>query len=94
MRSLVVLALLTAPAFADEPKPKTDPKEMVTDDCAKASKAGKKCVIDMTGETLEADNPTGDGHNIVAQAFERLGKLMHPRTEFIVEIVQSAENLD
>ena len=94
MRSLLILTLLAAPALADSKQPPADPKQMVTDDCAKAVKAHKQCVIDMGGETLDGEAPKGDGLGVVARAFAQVGKLMHPRRDFIVEIVQSAENLD
>lgn len=96
MRSLLILVLLSiAPgvALADS-KPAPDPKQMVTDDCAKAVKAHKQCVIDMGGESIDGEAPKGDGMGVVAAAFDRLGKLMHPRRDFIEEIVRTAEDID
>jgi hypothetical protein len=99
MRSFLALIALTAVASADpkpqpKPAPAADAQQMVTDDCAKAQKAHKQCRIDMSGETVEGTGGHGDGTDASARTFERLGKLMHPRRDFIAEIVQSAENLD
>ena len=41
-----------------------DAAKMHADDCARARKAGKTCVLDMGGEDIESDTPTAGGSAI------------------------------
>jgi hypothetical protein len=97
MRSLIIAALLLTPALAsaDEPTSRTpDATKMHADDCARARKAGRTCVLDMGGEEIESNAPTAGGSTIGAVSFGRHESLIRIRREFITEIIKTAEDLD
>jgi hypothetical protein len=101
MRTLLVASLLLiAPALAaaDDPAPTpsrtTDVTKMKNDDCARARKANKPCVIDMGGEELEASAPTAGGAGIGVITFGKMESLIRIRRDFITEILKTAEDID
>ena len=91
MRSLLVLVMLTAPAMA-EPKTKS-PEAMHTDDCARARKQNKTCVLDMKGTDVAGAVPGGNGTTYVAPPTTKEPSMIRLRKDFIVEIIRSAEDL-
>ena len=98
MRTLFLSASLllgSATAMADSPPKTADATKMASDDCARARKANKPCVIDMgKGEELEGGvtAPTGIGVNVIK--FIKHESLIRVRKDFIVEILKSAEDID
>jgi hypothetical protein len=92
MRYILLAALLVPSiAFADTAP---DVSKMKSDDCARARKANKTCVLDMGGENLEGEKVTATGSALNARQFATLGSLIHIRKDFITEILKSAENVD
>ena len=93
MRTLLLVAVLAAPAYA-EPSRTPDVRAMHTDDCAKARKQNKPCVIDM-GKAEEVNGKTvlPNGTGVVAIGTSKEPSLIHIRRDFIVEILKSAEDL-
>jgi hypothetical protein len=92
MRKLMLAVLLVPTlAFADTVP---DVSKMKNDDCARARKANKTCVLDMGGENLEGEKVTATGSAINAREFANLGSLIRLRKDFITEILKSAENID
>jgi hypothetical protein len=71
-----------------------DAKQMVTDDCAQARKAGRQCVLDMGKEDIKGGVPTAGGSAINSLKLTKEPSLIHIRRDFIAEIVKSAEDLD
>lgn len=98
MRFFLVTALLLGPALAsaDDSVSRTpDVSQMKTDDCARARKAGKLCVINMgEGESIEASTPTAGGAAIGIVQFGKAASLIRIRKDFIAEILRSAEDID
>lgn len=101
MRTLLVATLLlVAPALAaaDDPAPApsrtTDITKMKNDDCARARKVNKPCVLDMGGEEIESTSPTAGGQAIGIITFGKATSLIRIRRDFITEILKSAEDLD
>lgn len=96
MRLFIVTALLLAPALASADDNRTpDVSKMITDDCARARKAGKPCVINMgEGESIEAQTPTAGGSAIGIVEFAKATSLVRVRMHFIPEILKSAEDID
>jgi hypothetical protein len=92
------LLLGTAAATADSKpsKPSTpDATKMATDDCARARKQNKTCVLDMgKGDEIEGGTPTAGGSAIGIIQFTKAESLIRVRKDFIVEILKSAEDLD
>ena len=90
---ILLLALLLAPtlAFADS---SSDVTKMKTDDCARARKANKTCVLDIGEENIEGKSPTASGSVVNARQFAVLNSLIHIRKDFIPEIVKAAEDID
>jgi hypothetical protein len=92
MRSLLILTLLAAPAVAEPTHGKTA-EAMHTDDCARAHKLNKECVLDMGTETVEGDVKSPDGKLLLGFDATKQPSLIRLRKEFIVEILKSAEDL-
>jgi hypothetical protein len=88
----VLIALLVIPAFAAA-EPTKDVGAMHTDDCAKARKANKTCVLDMGKEAIESERPHKPTDDIVVPKFDKHASLIRERHEFILEILKSAEDL-
>lgn len=94
----VLLTCVSLPAFADpsrapSPSPTADVTKMVTDDCARARKAGKTCVLDVAAEDVGGQTPTAGDTGVRAVVFRPEGSLIRLRRDFILEIVKSAEDL-
>ncbi len=89
----ILLAVLLLPALAAAEPSKTA-EQKHSDDCAAARKANKTCVLDMGKEELTADKPVGTGIGVGVIKIEKEPSLIHLRTDFIVEIIRSAEDLD
>ncbi len=98
MRLFLVTALLLAPALvsADDTVSRTpDVSQMKNDDCARARKANKPCVINMgEGETIDGTNPGAGGTGIGIIQFGKAASLIRIRKDFITEILKSAEDID
>ncbi len=88
----ILVALAATPAAAD-PKPPADVGKMVTDDCAKARKAGKDCVLTIESHEIEGGKPVGQGTIVTVPPRPVQTSLIRIRTEFIQEILKSAEDL-
>jgi hypothetical protein len=86
---LAALVLLPTLAFADTP----DAQKMNTDDCARARKQNKTCVLDMGTETLEGGVVKNEGERVDFLTFSKLPSLIRIRRDFIVEILKTAEDL-
>jgi hypothetical protein len=95
MRLLLLLPLLLVPfAARADPDRTPDAGKMHTDDCAKARKQNRTCVIDMgEGEKIGGNglSPTGTAIGILKP--HALPSLLPIRHEFIVEILKTAEDL-
>jgi hypothetical protein len=79
-------------ALAD-PGPARDVTRMVTDDCARARKAGKTCVLEIPAEDVDGAAPAGSDIRIGLATFGTAGSLIRLRQDFIPEIVKAAEDL-
>jgi hypothetical protein len=86
---IAALVLVPALAFADTP----DAQRMKTDDCARARRQNKTCVLDMGTETLEGNVGRGEGERIDLIQFGKAASLIHIRRDFILEILKSAEDV-
>lgn len=91
---LAALLLVPAVSFADTKSRTPDARQMKTDDCARARKQNKTCVLDMGTETLEGTVGKGDGERIDIIGFGKSASLISIRRDFITEILKSAEDLD
>ena len=89
----IFIALLLAPALAAAAPAKTA-EQKHADDCAAARKANKTCVLDMGKEELTGDKPVGTGVGVSVIKIEKEPSLLPLRTDFIVEIIRSAEDID
>lgn len=93
MRIALVTALLLVPAIAPANDRTPDAQKMKTDDCARARKQNKTCVLDMGTETLEGNVGKGDGERIDIIGFGKATSLIRIRRDFITEILKTAEDL-
>lgn len=87
---LFTLLLTTSPAFADAAP---DIGKMTTDDCAKARKLNKTCVLSIEDEAIEGGTPRAGEVTVTAQVFTNHASLIRIRRDFIQEILKSAEDL-
>jgi hypothetical protein len=95
MRSFLLIVLLAVPATAlADPTPTADVSKMSSDDCARARKAGKTCVLTIEDETIEGQGAGGDGTTITPITFGDMASLIRIRRDFIPEILKSAEDID
>lgn len=96
MRSLLIATLLAAaPSLAlAQPAKAADVETMATDDCARARKAGKTCVLSIEGESVEGTSPTAGDPSLGGITFGTHASLIRIRRDFILEILKSAEDLD
>lgn len=93
MRIFLTAALLagfSASALADTP----DVQKMNTDDCARARKANKTCVLTIEDEKVNGKSPTPGESTISIPVGTTHGSLIRIRRDFIVEILRSAEHID
>jgi hypothetical protein len=92
MRVLLAgLLVCSLPAAAD---PAPDVSKMASDDCARAHKLGKTCVLSITDEgPIEGRVPTVGDKPIVGLPTGTHDSLIRIRWHFIPEILKTAEDL-
>jgi hypothetical protein len=92
MRTLLLtvlsLAMLTGVALADDNAKKPAPAAGGGD-----KGNGKVKVYDFSGDTIEGDLVKPEGSTVDARDFAKHSSLIHIRTQFIPEIIKSAEDL-
>ena len=86
---LAAVILVPSLALADTP----DVQKMKTDDCARARRQNKTCVLDMGTETLEGTAGKNEGERVDIISFGKATSLIRIRRDFIAEIIKSAEDL-
>jgi hypothetical protein len=95
MRSFLMAALVALPATAlAQPVKAADVSTMVSDDCAKARKAGKTCVLTIEDEDVTGGVPTHEGIGTGFITFGDHNSLIKIRRDFITEILRTAEDID
>lgn len=93
MRFMLIVLAFPILAHAD-PVKTPDARQMHTDDCEKARKANRPCVIDMgEGEKIGGNGLTPHGIGVTAIETPKHSSLVPIRREFIVEILKTAEDL-
>lgn len=65
--------------------------QLHVDDCAKARKDNRTCVLDMGGENINGEAASGDGMQGTGIVFNPQSSLVRLRRDFIPEIIKSAE---
>lgn len=97
MRTLLASAVLlgmTTAAVADT-STTPDVQTMATDDCAKARKAGKTCVLSISDDDeIIGSTPTYGDVNTGFIHFGDHDSLIKLRYDFIPEILRTAEDID
>jgi hypothetical protein len=88
----LLLALAPAPTFADG-TPAADVTRMKADDCARARKQHKTCVLTIEDEKIDGSRPRNTETEIIVTPFGKHGSLIRVRRDFIAEIMKSAEDL-
>lgn len=87
-----LLSLAALPAAAD-PSPTADVSKMATDDCARARKVKKDCVLSMDAHEVGGDTPRATGSTVTVLPSSKSASLIRYRRDFIPEILKSAEDL-
>jgi hypothetical protein len=90
LSAALLTALAASPAAAD---PTPDVGKMVTDDCAKATRAKKQCVLDFKGHEVEGGTPGATGTTVTVIGPIKHSSLIRVRKDFIQEILKTAEDL-
>jgi hypothetical protein len=94
MRKLLIgIVLAAAPTVAMADNTPAPAKKMATDDCAKARKAGKTCVIDIEGIDVEGGVNHPNENMISFRGFDKGNSLIRLRKDFIPEIIKTAEDI-
>ena len=88
-----LLASLAASPAAADPTPPADLGKMVTDDCAKATRVKKQCVLEFVPHDIDGGTPKHEGIKIEVLPPTKSGSLIRIRRDFIQEILKTAEDL-
>jgi hypothetical protein len=91
---LAALLLILLPTYAMAQPTTSDPQQMHNDDCARARKQGKPCVLDMAAEVIEDGVSKPDTMLVDARIFSKHNSLIRIRKDFIAEILKSANDID
>jgi hypothetical protein len=91
---LLAVTVAVPTAALAQPAKGPDVETMATDDCARARKAGKTCVIKIEDETIEGGAPTAGGTNGSFLTFGDHDSLIKIRHDFIKEILRTAEDIE
>lgn len=95
--SLLIASVLSVAAFGPmafaDPTPTLDVKKMVADDCARARKLDKTCVLSIEDEQIDGTTPTAGEPPISVTTRINHASLIRIRYDFIAEILKSAEDL-
>jgi hypothetical protein len=94
MRFALLLLLVPTLAVAQPTGSSSDPSKMHTDDCARARKLGKTCVLDIPAEEIEKGVVRPDTTMVDARIFSDHNSLIRIRKHFIAEILKSANDVD
>lgn len=92
--ALVLVLLLPTYALAQPSTSSSDPSKMHTDDCARARKLGKTCVLDIPAEDIEKGVVRPDTTLVDVRIFSAHNSLVRIRRDFIAEILKSANDID
>lgn len=93
--ALLLAVAVAAPAAAlAQPAKGPDVETMATDDCARARKAGKTCVLKIEDETIEGGVVTPGGIDGSFVTFGGHESLIRIRFDFIKEILRTAEDIE
>jgi len=92
MRALLASLLLISLPVAADPAP--DVSKMAADDCARAHKLGKTCVLTILDDgPIEGSVPTAGDRPITGLPDGKHSSLVRIRAHFIPEILKTAEDL-
>ncbi len=95
MRLLLIVPILAFPLVVRaDPDRTPDAAKMHTDDCAKARKQHRDCVIDMgKGEEIGGNGVSPNGIAVGVLDTTKHPSLIHIRRDFIVEMLKTADDL-
>jgi hypothetical protein len=99
MRRLLIPVFLVATAtaaLAQPAQPSAAPTagDMAAQDCARARKMHKTCVLTFGADPVDGKVPTGDGTSVTALQHGKMPSLIHVREDFRPEIIKAAEDID
>ncbi|HEY5937984.1 MAG TPA: hypothetical protein VIU61_25215 [Kofleriaceae bacterium] len=94
MRNLLLTVFLASVPVTAAAAPPPSVEKMATDDCARARKLNKTCVLAITeSEDVEGGVPRSGEVTITAIDWGQAGSLIRVRRDFIPEILRTAEDL-
>ena len=97
LRIALVLLVTAATAAVADPAPTPSAADRATrlaeDDCARARRAKKICVLSMGSEGLEGGVPAREGAIIAISDRAELSSLIRIRSDFRAEIIRGLERL-
>jgi len=88
----ILISLAASPAAAD-PSPPRDVGKLATDDCARARRAKKDCVLTIESHEIEGGTPRNTGTTVTVLTTTKQPSLIRVRRDFIQEILKTAEDL-
>jgi hypothetical protein len=94
MRRLLIPIFLLASTTAALAQSKSSANDLADQDCARARKLHKTCVLTFGGDTIDKGPVTGDGTDVSALQHEKQPSLIRLRSDFRAEIIKSAEDIE
>jgi hypothetical protein len=94
MRLALLLVFVPSIALAQGESSSTDPQAMRDNDCARARRLNKPCVLTIGAEDIEAGVKGPDGVIVDTRGFSKFSSLVRIRKDFIAEILKTANEID
>jgi hypothetical protein len=92
--ALLLVAATATTAAADDAKPEAaTATDLAAQDCARAKKLHKQCVLSFGAEDIEGSMLSPGGSDIQSQGTTTFASLIHLRYDFRAEIIKAAEDL-
>jgi len=94
MKMIAAVLLVAAASATAAAQPKSTPSDgssLAAQDCARARKAGKQCVLTFGTEEVNGRLVGPDGSQIDAAGIMTFGSLIRLRTDFRAEIISAAD---
>jgi hypothetical protein len=91
--AVLLLSLAAVPSVAVAQKDGDTASALADQDCARARKLGKPCVLTFGKEDIEGGVAKGDGTDVTAREMASFASLIRLRKDFRAEIIRAAEDL-
>jgi hypothetical protein len=91
--ALILVAATATTAAADTKPAPAAASDLAAQDCARAKKLGKQCVLTFGAEDVVGNLHSPGGTDVIAQGKTSFASLIRLRYDFRAEIIKAAEDL-